>query len=284
MGLFDKMKEKVEKGLEKAEENVKKGLEKAEQNVKNASDKFSEKVEKGLEGAQKKYDQWEKENEEKKKLEKKERKKKEKQEQIAAEKQAREAEKQAELDKIKAEKDYPVQVKSRLEMYSEHIEEDDEVVALVWGSEKKKEDGEKTSFWEGVFNEGTLIATKEKVVYGSRHVTSGRVEAEEFIYASIKGIQKKKTGGGHIEIKLISVDDQVYGISTGSLTKQGLEDTNKLIKHINSQINKGSSPVQVVQANDDIPTQLKKLAELKEMGILSEDEFQAKKTELLAKM
>lgn len=35
---------------------------------------------------------------------------------------------------------------------------------------------------------------------------------------------------------------------------------------------------------DDIPTQIKKLADLKDAGILTEAEFQAKKTELLSKM
>ena len=35
---------------------------------------------------------------------------------------------------------------------------------------------------------------------------------------------------------------------------------------------------------DDIPAQIQKLAALKEQGILTEDEFAAKKAELLAKM
>lgn len=38
------------------------------------------------------------------------------------------------------------------------------------------------------------------------------------------------------------------------------------------------------QPVDDIPTQIKKLADLRDQGILTEDEFNKKKTELLAKM
>ena len=39
-----------------------------------------------------------------------------------------------------------------------------------------------------------------------------------------------------------------------------------------------------IQNQDDIPTQIKKLADLKSQGILTEEEFNKKKAELLAKM
>ena len=48
------------------------------------------------------------------------------------------------------------------------------------------------------------------------------------------------------------------------------------------KIKKGEGGAQPVA--DDIPAQLEKLAKLKEAGILTEDEFNAKKAELLAKM
>lgn len=49
---------------------------------------------------------------------------------------------------------------------------------------------------------------------------------------------------------------------------------------------KSNTPQVVVrqESQDDIPSQLEKLAKLKDMGILTEDEFSAKKAELLAKM
>lgn len=39
-----------------------------------------------------------------------------------------------------------------------------------------------------------------------------------------------------------------------------------------------------VAASTDIPLQIKKLADLKDQGILTEDEFETKKKELLSKM
>ena len=56
---------------------------------------------------------------------------------------------------------------------------------------------------------------------------------------------------------------------------------------INNKIQEISNPkVQVVTQEpvNDIPTQIRKLADLKESGILSESEFQQKKAELLARM
>ncbi len=52
--------------------------------------------------------------------------------------------------------------------------------------------------------------------------------------------------------------------------------------HENEAVNRGQPPA--VPAAPDIPTQIAKLAELKEKGILSEDEFEQKKDQLLARM
>lgn len=54
---------------------------------------------------------------------------------------------------------------------------------------------------------------------------------------------------------------------------------NKILK----RLQKGNNDAPVV-VQDDIPTKIKKLNELKEAGILSEEEFQQKKSELLANM
>ena len=41
---------------------------------------------------------------------------------------------------------------------------------------------------------------------------------------------------------------------------------------------------ELLLSSSDVPDQIKKLAELKEQGILTEDEFQSKKQQLLSKM
>jgi hypothetical protein len=48
--------------------------------------------------------------------------------------------------------------------------------------------------------------------------------------------------------------------------------------------NMGEKAAPAAAPADDIPAQIQKLAALKGLGILTEDEFAAKKAELLAKM
>jgi hypothetical protein len=177
---------------------------------------------------------------------------------------------------------YKHTVKNRLDSLSDSIEDDEKVIAVIYGAEEKKEDGKKTDFWGGVFNEGILIATDRKVIYATRHITSGSINADEFIYASIKGVQKKKSSGGYITINIISVDDQVYGLRFGGDGKELSVAAKEFVNHVNKMISGGGS--QVAPAGDDIPTQLKKLADLKDLSIITEEEFEAKKKELLAKM
>jgi hypothetical protein len=95
-----------------------------------------------------------------------------------------------------------------------------------------------------------------------------------------------------INPKMISIeakiDDREYEEPfTGELLQYLIEGTikqgqlapatEKMAKEIPSP---KSSPV----ATESIPEQIKKLAELKEAGILSQEEFEAKKSELLSRM
>ena len=46
----------------------------------------------------------------------------------------------------------------------------------------------------------------------------------------------------------------------------------------------GNNPIMDTSTSTDIPGQIKKLSELKDTGVLTAEEFERKKTELLAKM
>jgi len=201
-----------------------------------------------------------------------------------AKKLEREKEKEAAEEEKQAADSYKHTVKDRLDSLSDSIEDGEEVISVIFGAEDKKEDGKKTDFWGGVFNEGILIATDRKVIYATRHTTTDLIRADEFIYASIKGVQKKKSSGGFITVKIISVDDQVYGLRFKRGDEEVLSKAAQIfVSHVNKMIRGGGAP-QVAPAGDDIPTQIKKLAELKDAGILSDEEFEDKKKELLAKI
>ena len=62
----------------------------------------------------------------------------------------------------------------------------------------------------------------------------------------------------------------------------------ELVEHVKAMIGKKEEGRRKKEegpsASTDIPGQIQKLAELKQQGILTEDEFQAKRRELLSKM
>jgi hypothetical protein len=78
-----------------------------------------------------------------------------------------------------------------------------------------------------------------------------------------------KGGSGNISIKTLNKDE----------AEQASQLINKLIHETSQSINRTAS-----EQGTDIPSQIKKLAELKEAGIISEAEFENKKTELLARI
>lgn len=94
---------------------------------------------------------------------------------------------------------------------------------------------------------------------------------------------------------MITVSPSANGFSEVSIkssSKYGLVDWGKNQENFNDILNLLSAELLQYQKIlppkaspvDDIPTQIKKLAELKVAGILTESEFQEKKEQLLAKM
>jgi Zn-finger nucleic acid-binding protein len=56
----------------------------------------------------------------------------------------------------------------------------------------------------------------------------------------------------------------------------------KFVEHVRSKIGKESSSAK--SPEKDIPSQIQKLSDLKEQGILTDEEFEKKKTELLSRL
>ena len=61
-------------------------------------------------------------------------------------------------------------------------------------------------------------------------------------------------------------------------------DVQKFIEYVKSRIEKKGQETTPPEPIVEIPDQIKKLAELKDQGILTEEEFELKKPELLARM
>ena len=122
--------------------------------------------------------------------------------------------------------------------------------------------------------EAVLIATESRVIMYANN-TFG-FELESFPFEKISSIENFKefhglgitinSSGNSLKFKWIKKD-------------QG--DVPAFVEYVNSNIGQSQND-QIAQ--DDIPSQIKKLSDLKDQGILTDDEFSAKKAELLSRM
>jgi len=123
------------------------------------------------------------------------------------------------------------------------------------------------------------------------------IDEEKSIYKT--GLLSKKTNEvKHIDVRNIQVFqrvfERVFGIGSVSISSSGqsdiemkingIEEYEKVKELINLQRNKLEDSKQTVGSGDDITTQIKKLSELCKEGILTKDEFEQKKKDLLSKL
>ena len=103
------------------------------------------------------------------------------------------------------------------------------------------------------------------------HVGESTGEKSSFLQGILKESVTFVTKAGDRQFLLSSIPD----IS---------EFVNRANEILTASLGSGSQTIVQAQPSDDIPAQIKKLAELRDAGILTDDEFTAKKAELLAKM
>ena len=120
---------------------------------------------------------------------------------------------------------------------------------------------------------GVLLATNKRVVFFAKKLTG--YDMESFPLENISSIEAGKGMMGH-KFSFFASGNKVKmkWIKNGNVEK--------FLEYVRNNIGKNSSSKSAPKT--DIPTQIRKLAELKEQGILTEEEFKSKKSELLAKM
>jgi hypothetical protein len=147
----------------------------------------------------------------------------------------------------------------------EHLEPGEQVIASVMGAYETKIMGKDT-----VMN-GVFLATDKRIVfYGKR--TFGGYDLEFFPYENISSIEIGKGLMGH----------KVSFFASGNKVKMKWiqkGDFDKFIDHVKQSI--GKKPSSNNAAIASVADELKKFAELKEMGVITEEEFEAKKKQLL---
>ena len=139
--------------------------------------------------------------------------------------------------------------------------------------------------------DGKSIGSKDDKISGVLVLTPTRLM---FYHQSLFGIGKYKTEEYALSrINSININAGMTGatihiISSGNdlIMKCGITDQNptEFVKNVKMQMS-GSIPAQQVVTNEihttDIADQIKKLADLRDQGILTDDEFNMKKKQLL---
>jgi len=170
--------------------------------------------------------------------------------------------KEQELEKI-------TKLKKLTEAAEKHLGEKEKIIASVIGVYETKILG------KDAVREGVLLATNNRAVFFAKQMLGYNLEV--FPYSNISSIERRKAFTGH-RISLIVSGNNVV------IKWINERDIKNLVNYIKKNIGEKTQVPSTNETTLDIPDQIKKLAELKNQGILNEEEFQEKKKTLLLKI
>jgi hypothetical protein len=148
----------------------------------------------------------------------------------------------------------------------EHLEQSEQAISAVLGTYEAKVLGQDS------VRTGMLIATDHRVVFYAKKV--GGYELESFPYSNISSFEQGRNMMGP-NITFFSSGNKVHI----KWIKDG--DVPEFVAAVRSRMGKSSN---AAASAPDVAEQIRKLAELRDQGLLTDSEFQAKKTELLSRM
>ncbi|GEM33820.1 hypothetical protein NN3_48270 [Nocardia neocaledoniensis NBRC 108232] len=131
---------------------------------------------------------------------------------------------------------------------------------------------------QGIYNgrQGMLVLTTQRLFFFDKSILGAKVEEFEFSAIGSLG-HSKKMGGETINISISGRSAEIKQIPHGR--------AETFIQAFRTVRSAHSAPA-VAQATvaPDLADQIKKLAELRDLGLLTDAEFESKKAELLARM
>lgn len=156
-----------------------------------------------------------------------------------------------------------------LGLVTEHLAADEEIIASVFGAYEAKVMGN-----DSVRN-GVLIATPSRVVFYAKKL--GGHDLETFPLSNISSIESGKNMMGNT-ITFFASGNRV------SLKWVNKGDIRGFVDFVQKNIGRPAASSAASAPTASIPDQIRQLAELRDQGILSDAEFDQKKSELLSKM
>jgi hypothetical protein len=159
-----------------------------------------------------------------------------------------------------------------LDEAQEHLDEGEEVLATVKGTYETKKMG---NDWTRA---GILVATDHRVVFYAKKV--GGYDLEVFPYKSISSIETGKGMAGH-HVKFFASGNEVR---LKWIDKTS--DTPGFVALVKKQMT-GAQATPSASAGEDSPDitdQIRKLAQLRDDGLVTDEEYETKRAELLARL
>lgn len=157
---------------------------------------------------------------------------------------------------------------NHLELVKSHLKDGENIIFSVYGAYETKVLGNDSA------RNGIFIATESRIVFFAKKFLG--FDLESFSFENISSIEQSKGLLGY------TITFYASGNKT-SMKWINKGDIPNFMNFVQSKIGK-STVTESNAGNPDIPSQIQKLAALKDQGILTEDEFNQKKTELLSKM
>lgn len=160
---------------------------------------------------------------------------------------------------------------SNLNALQEHLDDGESVIASCYGAYEAKVLGS-----DSVRN-GVFVVTHKRMIFFGKKMFG--YDLESFPLAKVSAIEMSKgLLRKSITMKMSGNEAKMKWISDGH--------PEELVNYVREHMGEisGSPSPSAGPATDDIPGQIQKLADLRDAGILTEEEFASKKKELLAKM
>ena len=188
--------------------------------------------------------------------------------------------------RLSAEKSKVSKIDILTEEAKAHLDTDEEIVAFVEGRIESVVQSESSSFSmsglggipielggrpiekEMSIGNGIFVATNKRIVLYHRK-TFGGYDLRVFFYSTISSIEVGKKWNGHHITFSASEKMRITRIQVG--------DVQKFVEYVRSKIEDTTERHAPPEPTLDIPDQIRKLAELKDQGILTEEEFESKK-------
>lgn len=147
-----------------------------------------------------------------------------------------------------------------------HLDDGEIIEASIYGAYETKIIG------SGTINNGILAATNKKVVFFGKKMFG--FDLEVFPYSNISSVEYSKDMMGH-KVTLFASGNKA------SMKWINKGEVQRFVEIVKSRIGKKETTQGTVSSDDDIYTQIEKLSDLKNKGIISEQEFETKKKQLL---